>query len=230
MAIATAPGRSEPARTREPTPSALRKVSLGCGIVSSLVYVAATIVGAARWEGYDSTSQTVSELFALGAPSRAVVVPLLLAYDVLLIAFGWGVWSSAGRTRNLRVAGGLLIGIAGVGLFGPPFASMHLRGTPPALSDMMHIVLTVVIALCTLLAVGFAATALGKQFRLYSIGTLLVLVLFGALAGLDGGRMAAQLPTPWLGVTERINIGGYLLWVAVLAIALLRRSPRGGPS
>jgi len=34
--------------------------------------------------------------------------------------------------------------------------------------------------------------------------------------------MAANLPTPWLGVTERISIFGYMLWIAVLAIVLLR--------
>jgi hypothetical protein len=87
-----------------------------------------------------------------------------------------------------------------------------------------------VIALFTLLAVGFAATALGKRFRIYSIATLLLLVVFGTLAALEGARIAAQLPTPWLGVTERINIGSYLLWVGVLAVVLLRRSHSGTTS
>jgi hypothetical protein len=40
---------------------------------------------------------------------------------------------------------------------------------------------------------------------------------------LDGPRIAANLPTPWVGLWERINIGVFLLWVVVLAIALLRR-------
>ena len=34
--------------------------------------------------------------------------------------------------------------------------------------------------------------------------------------------MQPNLPTPWVGVRERINIYGYMLWMAVLAIALLR--------
>jgi hypothetical protein len=37
-----------------------------------------------------------------------------------------------------------------------------------------------------------------------------------------GPRIAANLPTPWVGVWERINIGAFLLWVVVLAVALLR--------
>jgi hypothetical protein len=39
---------------------------------------------------------------------------------------------------------------------------------------------------------------------------------------LDGPRIAADLPTPWVGVWERINVGAFLLWVVVLATALLR--------
>jgi hypothetical protein len=79
-----------------------------------------------------------------------------------------------------------------------------------------------VTVLSILPAVGFGAAANGKWFRLYSIGTIVALIAGGALAWLDATRVAADLPTPWLGVTERINIYGYMLWMAVLAIVLLR--------
>jgi hypothetical protein len=35
-------------------------------------------------------------------------------------------------------------------------------------------------------------------------------------------RVAANLPTPWVGVWERINLGVFLLCVVVLATKLLR--------
>jgi hypothetical protein len=75
-----------------------------------------------------------------------------------------------------------------------------------------------------LLAIGFGAAAFGKRFRLYSIATIALLLVFGALTGLEAPRIAANLPTPWVGVWERINIGVFLLWVVALAIALLRVS------
>jgi hypothetical protein len=80
-------------------------------------------------ESYSSTHQTVSELFAIGAPSRPFVVPLFLTYDVLVIAFGLGVWGSAGRNRALRVVGGLEVAYGAVGLVGP-FTPIHLRAGP----------------------------------------------------------------------------------------------------
>jgi hypothetical protein len=178
------------------------------------------------YEGYSSVSQTVSELSAIGAPTRLQWVLLAIPYSLLVAAFGWGVWESAGRNRSLRVVGVLLVSYGALGVLWP-FAPMHLRGTEFTLTDTMHIVLGAVTVLLMLLAIGFGAAAFGKWFRLYSILSLAILVVFGALTGVDAPRIAANLPTPWIGVWERINIGAFLLWVVVLAIALLRR--RGSP-
>jgi amino acid transporter len=103
---------------------------------------------------------------------------------------------------------------------------MHLREALAAgggtLSDTVHIALASVTVVLMLLAMAFGAAALGKRFRIYSIANLVILGLFGALTFLDAPRVAANLPTPWIGVWERINIGVFLLWVVVLAAALLR--------
>jgi hypothetical protein len=59
----------------------LRNLLLICGILSSLLYVGTDILAGTLWEGYSFTSQAVSELSAIGAPTRPLVVPLYLAYD-----------------------------------------------------------------------------------------------------------------------------------------------------
>ena len=76
-----------------------RKILLICGIVSSLLYVAMNVFVPMQWEGYSSASQTVSELSAIGAPTRPLWVPLGVAYTLLVAAFGWGVWASARQNR-----------------------------------------------------------------------------------------------------------------------------------
>lgn len=118
----------------------------------------------------------------------------------------------------LHLGGGLLIGIAVVGLVTGLFFPMQLRGTGDVSGDAPHIALTGVSVLFILLAVVFGSSLYGRRFRLYSFATLLILFVFGALAGFEGARLAAQQPTPWLGLTERINIGAYPLWVLVLAV------------
>lgn len=199
-----------------------RKLLLVCGVLASLVYVATDMLAAMRWEGYSYTAQTISETFAIGAPTRPLVLLRGLGYSILVIAFGLGVWGSAGEKRPLRVAGRLLVGIAVIDLVAPFVAPMHLRGAERTLTDTMHIVLASVDVLFILLIIGFGASAFGKRFRHYSIGTILVVVVFGTLAGMDGPRIAANLPTPWLGLTERISVFSYMLWLVVLAIGLLR--------
>jgi hypothetical protein len=196
-----------------------RKILLVCGILSSLLYVAMNIISAMLYEGYNSTSQTVSELSAIGAPTRPVWLLLGIPYTLLATAFGCGVWVSASRNRPLRVVGGLMIAYGVIGLFWPP---MHMRGAGFTLTDTMHIVFAMVTVLLMLLAIGFGAAAFGKRFRLYSIATIALLVVFGALTGLQAPRIAENLPTPLVGIWERINIGVFLLWVMALAIALLR--------
>jgi len=200
-----------------------RKALLTCGILSSLLYVVMNILGAMRFEGYSITAQSVSELSAIGASSRPLWVALGIPYDVLVLAFGLGVFASAYGKRALRVAGCLLIAYAVIGLPWMLFAPMHLRGEAPTVSDTMHIVFAMVTVLVMMVAIAFAAAALGKRFRFYSIATIALLLAFGALSGLDGPRIAANLPTPLLGVWERIDIALFLLWIVVLATALLRK-------
>jgi len=205
----------------------VRKVLLFCGILSSLLYVGADIFAAMQWEGYSYASQAVSELSAIGAPTRPFIVSLFTIYNVLVIAFGLGILAIDSQKRVLRFAGILLIGYGIVGFVTLLSFPMHVGGAETTLIDTMHIILTGVIVLFILLFIGFGSAAYGKRFRLYSIGTILILMLFGAWTGFDGVRLAAQLPTPWMGIKERINIYVSLLWVLVLAIMLLRGGKGG---
>ena len=77
-----------------------------------------------------------------------------------------------------------------------------------------------------MLIVGFGAAALGRRFRLYSIATVVIVLACGAVTGTYASDVQADLPTPWVGVWERISIATFMAWIVVLAIALLR-APRG---
>ena len=197
-----------------------RRVLLVCGVLSSLVYVGIDQIAALRHAGYhDFASQTISELFARGAPTKPLVDPLLVLYDLLTIAFGVGVWQSAGGNRPLRVAAASLIAVGAIGLPGPWLFPMNLRGVG---GDAPHIVLTGVIVLFILVAMAAGAFALGPRFRAYSIASIVATLGFGALTGVQASGLATGDPTPWIGLTERLCVGAFLVWVGVLAVALLR--------
>ncbi|MCC6457401.1 MAG: DUF998 domain-containing protein [Caldilineaceae bacterium] len=201
-----------------------RKILLICGILASLLYVGSDILAAMRWEGYSYMAQSVSELRGIGAPTRAFLLPILFIYSLLEIAFGLGVWGTAPSglaKRGLRITGGLLIGLGILDLMGP-FFQLNLGEAVGSFTNTLHLLMTVVTVLLILMIIGFGATADGKWFRFYSYATILILIVTGGLAFLDVPRIAANLPTPWMGVRERINIYGYMLWMLLLAVTLLR--------
>jgi hypothetical protein len=200
-----------------------KKVLLYCGIISTVLYVIATILGAIQWKEYNSITQSVSELIAIDAPSAPIVIPLFLIYSILVFAFGAGVWLSAGTKRILRIVAVLIIAKEILGVIATLFAPMHMRGIEVSLTDIMHGILTGVgVLLCMLPAVGFGAFTFGKGFRIYSIITLLIFLIFGILAGMNGSKIAENQPTPLIGVWERINILVYFIWVIVFTIKLLQ--------
>jgi hypothetical protein len=181
-----------------------------------------------RFEGYSFTSQAISELAAIGAPSKPFVDPFFIAYDLLALAFGIGVFLAAGGHRALRITATMLmaygaIGFAAVAFAGSMFFSMHQRGAGSLAGDAPHIILTGVLVLLLLLAIGFGTLSLGKRFRVYSFATVLIVIGFGVLTSTFAPRLAAGQPTPGMGIVERIDVYSALLWLAVLAIALLRR-------
>jgi hypothetical protein len=73
-------------------------------------------------------------------------------------------------------------------------------------------------------AVVFAAVAYRRWWRLYSIGSLLVMMVFGWLATTAMQGVADNLPTPWAGAYERINAYTFLAWLVVLAVTVMRRA------
>jgi len=203
----------------------MRNTLLCCGIASSLLYIAMNIFVPFRFAGYNSASYTVSELSAIGAPTRILWVSLGIVYSLLVVAFGCAVRLSATGNRHLRIAGST-IGIYALVSLVWPFAPMHQREILAAggetFTDTMHLSMAAITVLLMMIAMGFGAVSFGNQFYFYSITTIALLLFFGALTGLDAPKVNANLPTPWVGVWERINIGLFLLWVIVLAIKLLR--------
>ena len=200
----------------------LRRTLLAGGILSSILYAAMVVLIGSWSDGYSWMSQTISELSAIDAPTRRPWVIAGALYTVLITAFGWGVRLSAG-SANLRRAGDAIVAYGSLGLLWP-LAPMHQREVLAAgggtASDTMHLVLASMTVSLMFVAMLFATRAFNGRFRWFSMASLLILCVFGALTFLDAPGVSKNLPTPWLGLWERINIGVFLLWVAALAIAL----------
>ena len=197
------------------------RILLACGVLAPVFYVVANdVVAACRYPGYDRIARPVSELSATYAPSRPVLVPLGVTIELLMIAFWIGVWRAAPANRALRITAVIMLGFAALGLLAFPFPMVadEVWG-----ANTIHtIIWGVITPLLMLAGIGASAAAFGRAFRRYAILTLVALVAFSVLAGSQAAQIDAGEPVRWFGVTERALIAPWLLWVAVLAVALLR--------
>jgi hypothetical protein len=202
----------------------MRKLLIGCGFIAALLYIG--MITLIRYEGYNAISQVPSELTAIGAPTQELWAWLGWLYMILTLAFGWGVWKSAEANGPLRIVGVLLL-VSGLFGFLWPFAPMHQREVLAAgggtFGDTLHRILGIGTVLLFVSTVGFGAAAFGVRFRLYSIATMVLALVFGMLTGIESPRLEANLPTPYIGLWERISIAVYMIWLMALAIMLLRQ-------
>lgn len=173
------------------------------------------------WQGYSFNSQAISELSAIGAPTRPLWIVMTFLYSPLVIAFGIGVLKSAGKKRALRVTG-ILLSIWGALGFVWLLFPMHFRGAIGSTTDTMHLVMSLVTVLLMASFMIIGSGIKGVRFRLYSILTIITMLVFGTLVGQQAPRVAAKLPTPGMGIMERISVYSPMIWVLVLAIVLLR--------
>jgi hypothetical protein len=178
-----------------------------------------------RWDDYHYAAQSISELAAVGSPTRAFLIPLFFAYDVLAAALGFGVILHAREGRAFRAAGAFILSYVAVGVVGLFATPLHLEGGRIAEGDSrnaLHAIATAVTVLLMFAFIGSAAVASGRRFRIYSMITIVALLVGGVLSFLAALWPPAQPLQSVLGILERVNVYGCMLWLTMFAIELLR--------
>jgi hypothetical protein len=205
--------------------------SLAAGIVAFVLYLAMDFVAALAYDGYSYRDQAISELSAVDAPTRTFWVICGFVWQAVMFVFAFGLLRAAGGSRRVRIVGYVVLAMAFQGFIWF-IAPMHQREALAAgggdWRDTLHLALGGVASVLAFTAIVAGAWAFGRAFRWYSFATLAAFFTFGALMGMDGGKIAEDEATPWFGIYERANIFAWMLWLAVLGVLLIR-SPREAP-
>jgi hypothetical protein len=202
----------------------MRNTLLRFGIISSCWYLAINIFVPLYADDYHLASFTVSELSAVDTSTRILWILLMLPYPLLFAAFGWGVWYSAGENKRLFITGLLIILYSIFNFYWPP---MHQRDVIASgggsLTDTLHIAWAAVTIVFMMAIMGLGATTSGRLFRLYTLMTFVIFIVCGILIAVETPGINNGTPTPCIGIWERINIGAFMTWIAVFAIALMQK-------
>lgn len=203
---------------------------LWMGVAAGILYTTVVVIGGLVTPGYSHIGQHVSSLYERGAAGGVPIATSFFAYNLLVAAFGLGVWrlvAQAGEPRQrLGALGGLALVLTAVaGAFDAVFRQDPV-GAVATTAGALHIGFAAIASLCTIFAIGLVgAWALSRsQFRAfgwYSLTTLLVIGIFGPITALATANLWSTM-----GLLERVPIFGFIQWVVVASIVLAQTFAR----
>ena len=203
--------------------SLIQKLGL-LGVVSFLSYTAAVVFAPLAYPNYNWMAQAVSDLSAANAPSLALWNQLSALYNVCevvcttVVCIGIG-----GKKIGLLRAGIYLFAvmewISAIGYRMFPLSDSGYAGT---FQDVMHMVVTAVVVLLSIvsLSVIIIAGTKSRDFRSYGIcaGVALGMMLVGAM----GMKI---VPVEYFGIVERFSVFAATGFNAALGIHLFCMKP-----
>jgi len=198
------------------------------GILGPIVFILNDIIGGIITPNYNYIINAVSELTQAGSENIYLLGSLFLISALMFIVFGIGMFLNYKDKRSkLLFTGSILIIITGIfsGLTGTVFPMDPFNGDL-TFAGTMHIILTainaiMVMSIILMIGIGLYREKLWRSFRLYSIITVLIMVIFGGFT-----PVLIMNDIGLLGLFERVVIYANFLWFFVLAFKLIREPPR----
>ena len=197
------------------------------GIFGPIIFLLNDIIGNIITKGFSPIINAVSELTQAGSENTVLLSSLFFIAAIMLMIFGIGLVAhfKFGHSK-LIFFGGIFIILLGVfsALSGTIFP-MGPFGGDETFAGNMHIILTglnivLVVLSIPMIGIGLNRIKQWKSFRLYSIMTVLVMIIFGASTS-----VLIMNDIEMLGLFERITIYAYQLWIFILAFLFIKEQP-----
>jgi len=196
------------------------------GAISAVFYILHIILGEYLWPEYDPIRQMISELTAVGAPNAQFLRIFTVFYGVFAMIFAFSLYFILKKAKLNRFAqiGTVLLLIMEIASFiGYYLFPLDMGEGVRSFSNLMHIVVTAIVIVCTIGFAFFTGVGLRKSVGYKSIGSFVlfcafIITIFGALTPIM--MMRGILIS---GLTERINIYSLILCVFILSIYLFRK-------
>ena len=204
--------------------SLIQKLGL-LGIVSFLSYTVAVVFAPLAYPGYNWMVQAVSDLSAANAPSLALWNQLSALYNVCEVVCVTVVCIGiqGQKSKLLRFGIYLFAMMEWISAVGYRMFPLSDSGYAGAFQDVMHMVITALVVLLSIvsLTVIIVAGAKSKTCRSYGIcaGVALGMMLVGAM----GMKI---VPAEYFGVVERFSVFAATGFNAALGIHLFCGKPK----
>ncbi len=175
------------------------------GVVSFLSYTAAVVFSPRAYPGYDWMAQAVSDLSAANAPSLALWNQLSALYNVceVVCATVVCIGIQGQKTKLFRSGIYLFAVMEWISAVGYRMFPLSDSGYAGAFQDVMHMVVTALVVLLSIvsLSVILAAGIKSKDCRSYGVCAAIALGMM--LVGAMGMKI---VPVDYFGVVERFSV------------------------
>ncbi len=191
------------------------------GIISFLSFLAAVVFSPAAYPGYDWLSQAVSDLSAQDAPSRALWYQLVSLNDLCAIAVLMlcCVYIQGRFSRSLRLGVYFYTAMFWVSSVGYVFFPLTSSGFAGTAQDVMHLALTGVVVLLSIVSMVLLIIGGLRQRALLSLALWAAVTLALMFTGAIGTGTA---PKMYFGLFERFSVLSSMGFTAVLGVYLMR--------
>jgi hypothetical membrane protein len=186
------------------------------GVIGVLFYFLHVILGTLFYEGYNSMAQAISDLTASNSPSRNIARPFSFFYGIFTVSFStcFFVYFKRKINKFITFGAGSFCIMTIVSFMGYTFFPLSESGYAGTFQDIMHIVVTIIVVLFTIIAlilfvIGFFKTRNMKYLGIISLCTFLLV--------LTGPMLMNILPKEYFGIAERISIYPLMIYTGILS-------------
>ena len=189
------------------------------GIVSFLSYTAAVVFAPLAYPGYNWMAQAVSDLSAANAPSLALWNQLSALYNacevvcVTVVCIG----IQGQKTKLLRTGIYLFAIMEWISAVGYRMFPLSDSGYAGAFQDVMHMVVTALVVLLSIVSLVLIIIAGAKSRVCRSYGVCAAIALGMMLVGAVGMKL---VPAEYFGVVERFSVFAATGFNAALGVHL----------
>ena len=196
------------------------------GVVSFLSYTAAVVFAPLAYPGYRWMAQAVSDLSAANAPSLVLWNQLSAFYNVceVVCATVVCIGIQGQKTRRLRVGVYLFAIMEWVSAIGYRVFPLSDSGYAGAFQDVMHMVVTALVVLLSIVSLSVIISAGLKDKSCHSYGICATVALGMMLVGAMGMKI---VPAQYFGVVERFSVFAATGFNAALGIHLFCMKDEG---
>ena len=194
------------------------------GILSFLSYTAAVVFAPLAYPGYDWMAQAVSDLSAADAPSLALWNRLSAVYNacevvcVTVVCIG----IQGQKTKLLRTGVYLFAAMEWVSAVGYRMFPLSSSGYAGAFQDVMHMAVTAVVVLLSVVSLSVIIAAGAKDRSCRSCGICALTALCMMMTGALGVKL---VPAGYFGVAERFSVFAATGFNASLGVHLFCMRP-----